>query len=117
MPQHPHLRITVAPAIEPYTYPQVVAGGPTFSRPPREPSTHSANLSRQLDQIDADARAAAPEAEEVPGITLEFEGEPEFQLWLDSLEDQRKGIELLNARTDGNVPFATVFVPQGKLGH
>src|SRR4051794_16741893 len=108
MPEYPHFRITAAPAVEPYTYPQLVLGGGVFNRPPREPTTHAANLSRQLTQIERDARAAVPDDEEVPGLTLEFQGEPGFQLWLDSLEDQRKGIELLNARIDNTVPYATV---------
>jgi hypothetical protein len=117
MPQFPHLRITRLPATEPYTYARIVRGGAPFIRPPREPTAHAASLKRQLSQIQSEARAERPALDEVPGIVLEFQGEPKFQLWLDSLENQRMGIELLNARTDDAVPFATVFVPQGKIKH
>lgn len=117
MSQLPHFRVTVSPAIEGYTYPQRVVMAGTFARPPREPSTHAANLTRQLELVASQAQAAAPDATEIPGLTLEFQGDPGFKLWLDSLEDRRQGIELLNARTINNTPYATVHVPQGKLGH
>jgi hypothetical protein len=48
---------------------------------------------------------------------LEFQGEHGFRLWLESLEDGTRGIELLNARTEHGVPLATVHVPPGKFGH
>lgn len=48
---------------------------------------------------------------------FEFESEPEFKLELESLESERKGIELLNVRRAGDVMLATVLIPRDKLGH
>jgi len=50
------------------------------------------------------------------GFFLEFESPPGFHLKLESLEYSRSGIELATTRQDGDREFATVFVPQGKIG-
>ena len=44
-----------------------------------------------------------------------LEGFQDIELAIDSLARERSGIELLNARHDGQRTFATVFVPDGKL--
>lgn len=60
----------------------------------------------------------------VPGLYVEFESQPGVPLKLSSLEDARKGIELVavtHVQTDEAEPRrvekATVFVPEGKVGH
>ncbi|WP_235506241.1 S8 family peptidase [Desulfatitalea tepidiphila] len=51
------------------------------------------------------------------GLQVEFESFPEIEIAFDSLARERSGIELLNARHDGQRTYATVFVPDGKLAH
>ena len=56
------------------------------------------------------------------GISVEFESFPDVELAFESLARERSGIELLNVRHDESRPgvtvaMATVFVPDGKLGH
>jgi hypothetical protein len=70
MPPRPHLRITVAPATEEYTYPQKGGGGGTFRRPPREPAAHAANLRAQFHEVENQVRAIAQaEDEELAGVS------------------------------------------------
>ncbi|HEX7051153.1 MAG TPA: S8 family peptidase [Longimicrobiales bacterium] len=59
-----------------------------------------------------------------PGIYIQFDSQPGYELNLGSLEDRRQGIELVavtEASTDEAEPRriqrATVFVPDGKLKH
>ena len=51
------------------------------------------------------------------GLQVEFESFPDVELAFESLARERQGIELLNVRHDENRTLATVFVPDGKLGH
>ncbi len=51
------------------------------------------------------------------GLQVEFESFPEIELAFESLARERSGIELLNVRHDEQRSYATVFVPDGKLGH
>ena len=58
-----------------------------------------------------------------PGLYIQFESPPGIELKLESLEDRRKGIELLAVQTspsasgDASIQLATVFVPDGALKH
>jgi hypothetical protein len=58
-----------------------------------------------------------------PGLYIQFESPPDVGLKLESLEDKRKGIEVVAVqhvpRGDEQPPlqFATVFVPDGALKH
>src|SRR5690606_29052489 len=57
-----------------------------------------------------------------PGLYVQFESPPGIALKLESLEDRRKGIELVAVRTVEQedappIEWATVFVPDGKLAH
>lgn len=49
------------------------------------------------------------------GIQIQFRSQPNVDLAFESLARDRQGIELLNVRHDGNITYATVFVPDGKL--
>jgi hypothetical protein len=55
------------------------------------------------------------------GLIVEVEGRANWPLALESIENQRLGIELLNVRVvdraGTNVSIATVFVPEGRLAH
>lgn len=58
-----------------------------------------------------------------PGLYIQFESPPGAELKLESLEDRRKGIELVTVQEITPVPgeppiqLATVFVPDGALKH
>ena len=51
------------------------------------------------------------------GLQVEFEGFPDIELAFESLARENQGIELFNVRHDEQRTYATVFVPDGKLGH
>jgi hypothetical protein len=97
-------------------------GGPKPRLPDRDRRAHGERLKRQLEavQLQTAGLEQRRQAVGVPadrGLYLEFESEPRFELALKSLEHQGKGIELMSARQQGDRNFATVFVPEGKLGH
>jgi len=91
------------------------SGRSTANVPPRNRAEHAAKLRAQLKEIEE--RAAAAEAEPGIGLQLEFRGFAGIELITESLASDRSGIELQNARTEGNTQYATVYVPQGKLDH
>lgn len=92
------------------------------SIPERDRHGHGTAL---LDQIGAlrpvleSARRTQEEAgfEGGFGLQVEFESFPDIVLAFESLAREHQGIELLNVRHDEQRTFATVFVPDGKLGH
>src|SRR5205814_623397 len=51
------------------------------------------------------------------GVVLEFASDPRLELVLKSLEDRRKGIELLAARTRDGIERAVVYVPDDEVAH
>ncbi|MBY4673031.1 S8 family peptidase [Burkholderia multivorans] len=51
------------------------------------------------------------------GLQVEFEGQPDVELAFQSLGNETKRIELLSVRKAGDVTFANVFVPDGRLEH
>ena len=88
---------------------------------------HAAALGAALQQAE---RETTEERKELaitvhgaePGLYIQFESAPGVELKLESLEDRRKGIELVAVQTverPEQPPFqlATVFVPDGKLTH
>ena len=90
--------------------------------PERDRASHGRALQGQVDalRVHADAAREAQEAagaEEGLGLQVEFESFPEIELAFESLARERSGIELLNVRHVGDRTHATVFVPDGKLGH
>jgi hypothetical protein len=73
-------------------------------------------------QVEAEASRTATDitvhgAE--PGLYVEFESPPGVDLKLESLEDRRRGIELVafHRAQEPVVQFGTVFVPDGALRH
>jgi hypothetical protein len=115
-----HLLITGTSVAEQYTSPQRGGGAPLL--PPVNPIKHGDALKKQLDRAwknlgarDAHHDAVAVEARH--GVYLEFASAPRFDLALSSLEDRRAGIELAATRTQADVTYATVYVPNGKLGY
>ncbi len=90
--------------------------------PERNRARQGGALQEQLGALRVDA-GAAREAQETAGmedglgLQVEFESFPNIKLVFESLVRERSGIELLNVRHVGDRTHATVFVPEGKLGH
>ena len=101
-------------------------GGDKFSFPLRKRQQHGEMLQDQLDELmrsqtQQPATQTAPVVEK--GFYIEFEGEPGYDLKVESLKDTRAGIKLVAVTEiagDENTPKltrATVFVPEGKISH
>jgi hypothetical protein len=122
MAQHPHLLVPAAGEAKQFTSPN---SGPRerMRLPPRGRAAHAQNLLTKLQQLTphAQARIDAQKAvglDDGLGIYLTFESEPDFPLKFESLDLAPSGIELCNVKTLANRRTqATVFVPDGKLGH
>ena len=95
--------------------------------PVRNRQQHGGGLRDQLALVQASSDSAIAiqrnsGMSEGFGISVEFESFPGIDLAFESLAREKSGIELLNVRHDdshaeGEVIQATVFVPDGKLGH
>jgi hypothetical protein len=117
MDRHYHFRIEGTASTEQYQYPREVRSQ-TLNIPTRDDrSSHGAKLRQDLTNAatQANQQGLPPERE---GISLEFSGEPGFDLAFDSLDPKAsQGIELSNVRRGPNNIAATVYVPPGKLDH
>lgn len=121
-----HILVPGPPSTEAYTpHPRKIELPPVPS--PKNRRRHAAALRSALRQAK---RESDENREELgitvhgaaPGLYIQFESVPGVDLKLQSLEDKRKGIELVAVQTIENreqhpVQLATVFVPDGKLTH
>lgn len=105
----PHLFMHQQPDTASFTAPGSGGGG-TRSKA-RDRAAHGALLKAEFEA------ALPPEQDGARAFRFEFESEPGFALELESLESERKGIELLNVRRAGDTTFATVLIPRDKLRH
>lgn len=121
-----HIIVTKNPSVEAYS--------PPF-RPfralvpaPASRLAHGVALRTALQQAEIVARQRRAEAGvvvhgAVPGVYIQFDSQPDIDLNLATLENKKKGIELVavsDTFTDPDrkrVQRATVFVPDGKIGH
>ncbi len=107
---------------EQYIYPRDVRGGPTFNTPPRDRVPHSEDLISQINTIEAAEEPGSPpetieQTKSSTGKVLEFSGDPGFDLKSDSLGFRPSKIELRSVRRDeSGTMYATIFVPDGKMG-
>ena len=102
------------------TYRAIGGGGSKRTVPARNREEHAAALRAQLDEIRTatqDAVSDSEEPEDGLGIQVEFQSFPDIELAFESLERENQGIELRNVRQRGDITFATVYVPTGKLEH
>jgi hypothetical protein len=95
-------------------------GGEQSEIPPQNRRQHGSALMRQLRDLERVMAAARQEQidaglETGIGLQIEFESFPDIELAFESLARERSGIELSNVRHEGNMTYATVFVPDGKL--
>lgn len=89
--------------------------------PSRDRNTHGNALLGKLQQLEpimAEVTEQQRQAglDEGFGLQIEFESFPDIELAFESLARERSGIELRNIRQNNHKVFATVFVPDGKLG-
>ncbi len=121
-----HILVRKPPGREDYTpHPRRIELPPP--PPPANRRRHAAALKASLREAQQGAQERRRAAEiEVhgaePGLYVEFDSQPGVELKLESLEDRRKGIELVavtkHQTADGVVTErATVFVPDGAVKH
>jgi Subtilase family len=117
--RYPHLLLVDAAGTERYTADRGRA--PTFETPPRNRAQHALAMINAL-QTAQNSRGPFPVQVgngfyESPGLTLTFESDPGFPLAFESLDMSRSKIQLLSVRKDDqNRTFATVHVPDDKIG-
>ena len=90
--------------------------------PEQNRDLHGTALLGQIEALKPDCEAARKAQEEVGldggfGLRVEFASFPDIELAFESLARERCGIELLNVRHEDQRTYATVFVPDGRLGH
>lgn len=83
---------------------------------------HGASLQHQLHALKPMAEAAKNfqqgiDVESGLGLQIQFIGQPDVEMAFQSLGDERKKIELLSVRQEGDQTIANVYVPDGKLDH
>lgn len=106
-----------------FTSPRKGGGAPRIPTD-RDRVQHSANLQQQLAQAWVAAEQLQQRAAvhvERHGAYIEFEGAPGFDLAIQSLENIRSGIRLLNVRKEGEGGnervLATVYVPHSQRAY
>lgn len=117
-----HVIFTNQARTEKYTRPG--GGKDKFSFLLRNRQKHGEMLRDQLDVVIRKGTAQQQAAQAVEkGVYIEFEGEPGYDLKVESLKDKKAGIKLVSVTEiagDKNTPKltrATVFVPEGKISH
>lgn len=92
-------------------------GGGSSDIPARDRSRHGTSLLKQIEELKPSTQEfqEVDEAEEGIGVQVVFESFPDIELAFESLARERSGIELMNVRREGQLTFATVYVPDGKL--
>lgn len=119
-----HIEIGRSALVEAYTpYGRPIEA----SRPPAPQSrrSHGRELAVKLETARDEAIAARSNApiaiSEHPGVYIQFQSIPGFDLKLESMENRRRGIEVVSVRNmirEGfPVELATVFVPEGQVGY
>lgn len=88
----------------------------------RDRQQHGAQLLEALRQAQSQERAIITDQQALgrdagAGIYLTFESDPGFELAFESLGFAPSGIELLVVKQESERMLATVFVPEGKIGH
>lgn len=87
---------------------------------PRQAHGTALQIQLQALRLVADAAKNFQEQAEVEsglGLQIQFVGQPDVEMAFQSLADERKKIELLSIRQEGDQTIANVFVPDGKLEH
>jgi len=112
--RRPHFLLEEHGIAERFTSPK--SGRGTDAVPPRNRAQHTAKLRAQLKAVEQAAEAIEA-VEPGIGLQIEFRGFAGIALTTESLARDAQGIELQNVREEGTTLYATVYVPDGKLGH
>src|SRR5687767_9535525 len=120
-----HILVPGDPVSEPFTS-RGRGGAKPFQRPD-DRVLHARRLTEGLTRAEAEVAAVRATAilrptEPLAGILVSFQSSPGIELKLDSLENKTAGIEIrgVTRREEQGRPFvetATVFIPEGKVGH
>lgn len=116
--RRPHFILEGFVSTERFQSPQ--SGARPRTVPMRDRHTHGAALLDQIAGLSPTATTPQQAAEDLdaePRLILEFVGFADIDLAFESLPRERSGIELLNVRREGEITYATVSVPAGKLTH
>lgn len=117
MSQLPHLQLVGGVTGVPFARP--ASAMPAFRTPPRDRSGHARALKQEVEgaiaAAQAEHRQVGTEAES-RGIQLALESQQGYDLRLESLENRRAGIQLLQSTTRNGVQRAVVFVPRAAYG-
>ncbi|MCA9039413.1 MAG: S8 family peptidase [Planctomycetaceae bacterium] len=118
MPEFPHFYLPNHGHPEDYT--STNRGGRKFEAPPRDRVQHANKLLNELHQARDTADAElnkTPATSDLHHIPLVFEGATDSNLKVESLEDKRRGIRVVNVTVQNGLKVATVAVPKGKIDH
>jgi len=118
----PHILLRDTAKSESYTNP-TQGGGRQFLLKTRDRKLHGERLREQLSLIQEQAASLVEQRSAIGvrsdiGLSIQFESDSGYPLKVESLEDQRSGIEVMNVQEVGEnekTTFATVYVPEGKL--
>lgn len=123
-----HILVQAAPSTQPYQ----PHGKRIEIRPAPAPASRAAHAKALKRALKGAVKEAAGRRRQVgieihgakPGVYVQFKSQPGVPLELNSLEDVRQGVELVavsHTLTEESerrrVEHATVFVPEGKVGH
>jgi hypothetical protein len=104
---------------QPIDYTATGGGSGKFKTPPRDGrKEHGEALIKQIRNAEKEADETLSKEKVADGIDfvpIQVESSPEFELWLDSLEDARSGIDLVNVQEKGDKQIATVHLPKDKV--
>lgn len=112
--ERPNIRLsTTFGTTSSYSSPR--GGGSDEEFVPRDRAAHAANLAFQIDKAMAMAEVReAALASSSNGFYLEFDSAEDVGFAVNSLEDRRQGVRLLNVHEENGITKATVFVPNVK---
>lgn len=96
-------------------YARPKGGGAKEKYVPRDRAAHAARLLLQINNAVEEAEAHKTSSSfSSGGFYLEFDSAEDAEFAVNSLEDKRQGVRLLNVHAEGGVTRATVFVPSEK---
>lgn len=115
----PRLRhFVIQGTAQPQNYVSTARGSGEFRTPPRDQrGAHGDRLAENVRRAAAQAEAQPePPAEGVPFVPIVVKSDPNFKLWLDSLDNKTIGSEIINVRLeeDGS-QRATIHIPRDNV--
>lgn len=110
-----HIFLSGVSSSEKYSSPWSGFSGKRF--PSRSRRTHARQLIANISSVVQEEKERVA-ANNLSGTTIEIVGKSGYDLKIDSLENKRKGVELLNVRTlPNNEQAATVYLPKENINY